>query len=200
VLASDIPVWQFHLNGPSPTCQWFQGRGQVRIEAFQLSCSGGQGHDQLPFTLQHELRPREEQHDPRQSHQGRLIRRAGDPAAALTHRQGGLHRRRIGRGCAHHRVPRGPLCLSDVRWEDRRVTEKQGAEGVLYLLGSLAGPHERVCALDIREVRHRSTCVGELPLLRSQVGPHRRVEEAGGSGFVPSAPPCHATGEGVSGL
>jgi len=193
VLASEI------LSGSSTLTVRFQlaivSRALGRRALRASSCPA---NDQLPFTPQQELCRGEELHDPRQPRHWRHVGRAGDPAAALTDRQGGLHLRLIGRGRAHHRVPPGPP--RDVRREDRRVTERQGVEGVLYLLGSQAGPHERVGALGIRKGRQRSTCVGELPLLRSQVGPHRRVEEAGGSGFVPSAPPCPATGDGVSRL
>jgi len=71
VLSSDIPVQQFHFPCPRPTGQWLQGRGQSRIQGFEQSCLGGQGHDQLLVTPQHELRPGEELHDTRQSRHGR---------------------------------------------------------------------------------------------------------------------------------
>jgi len=82
VLASDIPVRQFHITSPRPTCQWLHGQGQARNEGVKQSRIGGQGHDQLSATPQHGLRPGEELHDPRQSRHGRHIGRAGDPAAA----------------------------------------------------------------------------------------------------------------------
>jgi len=107
----------------------------------------------------------------RQSSYGCHISRPGDPAAALTHWQGGLHQSRIGRGCAHHCVPRGALGGSDVPREDRCVAEWLGAEGVLYVSGAQAGPHERMRALGICESRHRSTSAGEPPLQCAQVGP-----------------------------
>jgi len=67
MLAPEIPVRQFHLSRPCPTGQWFQGRGQARIDGVKGSRLGGQGHDQLPVISQHELRPGNEPHDTRQS-------------------------------------------------------------------------------------------------------------------------------------
>jgi len=80
VLAPDVPVWQFHLAGPRPTCQRFQGRGPgARIEYVKQSRLGDQGHDQLPVTPQHDLYPGEELYNPRQSRHGRHIGRAATP-------------------------------------------------------------------------------------------------------------------------
>jgi len=112
VLAPDIPVGQFHLARPCPAGQQFQARGQARIKGVKRSRVGGQGHGQLSVTLQHGLCPGEELHVPSQSRYGCQISRAGDPAAALTHWQGGLHPRRIGRGRAYHRHPLSVYFLS----------------------------------------------------------------------------------------
>jgi len=85
MLAPDIPVRQFHLTRSCPTCNWFQGRGQARIEGVKGSRLGGQGYNQLPVTPQHGLRPGEEPHDTRQSGHERHISRPDSGRVVCTH-------------------------------------------------------------------------------------------------------------------